>query len=222
MIDFNATLDTKEFDRVFEKYLEVKTPKVIEDVINRTVYFVARTAVNTTPAATEEEIRKELLAPSAVAPGAPLAAILVQKGRANKGKTKRGRMGLAGERMAIAIEKLIRSRLKTRNFLRAGWIAAIKAVEPFIKKKGGAPKYDRKVKIKGSPKGGGKVAKLNSFWKGTAEIFNSVQGGKTPSPRVNALLIEGLQKAIDSEAKDKLEYVAKKELERNINDFNRS
>lgn len=221
MIDFKVTLDTREFDRAFEQYLELNTKRTVEDIANTTVYFVARNAVNTTIAATPEEIREDLMKPSAVAPNAPIAAILVQKQRQAKGKTKGSRKGLHGAAMAAAIEKLIKARINVRNFLRSGWIWSIKQIEPFIKQKSGAPRYER-VKIKGSPKGGGKVARVNSFWRATAEIWNSVQGGKTPSPRVLSLLMEGLQRAIDLEATSKMEYNARKMVEKGINNFNRS
>jgi hypothetical protein len=217
--NFDVKLDTRAFDRAFAEYLKFNK-RAIPEIANTKVYFVARNAVNTTLAASKDEVRQDLLKASATAPGAPLAAVLVQKARANKGKTKGSRKGLSGVKMAEAIERFIKQRQNTVNFLRAGWIAAIKAVEPFIPKKGGAPKY-KKVKTKGVLKGGGKTAKENPFWKATAEIWNSVQGGMKPSPKVQALLMQGLNQAIALEVTSMEQYIQKK-LGEGIQQFNRS
>jgi hypothetical protein len=219
MVKFDVKVDTRAFDKAFAEYMRFNK-RTIPEVINNKVYFVARNAVNTTVAASKESIREDLLKSSAVAPGVPLAAVLVQKGRQTAGKSAGSRKGLAGEKMAAAIEKLIRVRQATANFLRAGWIAAIKAVEPAIKSKSGAPKYP-KTKTKGVPKGGAKAATENPFWKATAQIWNSVQGGMKPSPKVQALLTEGLNQAIALEVQSMAGYVEKK-LQAGADKFNRS
>ncbi len=218
-VDVKCTFDDREFQRAFNELLKLPTSKAPEEIAIKKCWFIARNAVNQTDAATKEEIEADLLKPSAVNPNAPIAAILVNSKRAATGKTKTSRKGLSGPRMQAAMQKLIRARQATRNFVKSGAVAMARALAPFVKKKGGAPKMES-VKIKGRPKGGASVQR--GLWKASVEIFNDVRGGKVLSPIVEKVALEGLEKGAAMELKDMKEYIEKKHLEEITKKFNKA
>jgi hypothetical protein len=203
-VDINV--DTKDFDAAMKKYMEF-TKKSIPEIVNTKALYVARAAVSLTATVDKTKIEAELKAQARNGKG-PLAAIVVNAQRGRKGEK-----GLFGAKMAAAVNKLIRIRKRGANFLRAGWIPAIKALSPFVKQKGGAASI-KGVKAFGAPKGGALVAKPSPIWSCKAEIWNSVSGGKdkqpSNAPRVTRLIVDGLQKAINKEKDSILAYIKKK------------
>src|SRR5262249_1446820 len=147
---------TREFDRAFKEYLKYNR-RTLAEIVNTKAYFIARNAVAMTAAVSKDQIERELMGSSNKYPDAPLAAILVNAKRAETGKTSRGKAGLNGQRRRAAIEKLIRQRQASRNFLRSGWIPAVKKLATVVKSKAGQPKMPEGVKSK-SPKGGASAA----------------------------------------------------------------
>jgi hypothetical protein len=216
MFKLDVKVNTRDFDRAFAEYKKNCSREISEAVVTK-AYYIARNAVNTTSTADGEKIKAELLTHSQVNPDAPLAAILV-----NTKRGKDGKKGLQGEAMKTAMEKFIRARERSKNWLRSGWIAAIKEIEPYVKSKGSAPNYDKKVKVKGAPKGGAKVGSLQS-WRPFAKIWNSVYGNKKPGSeaKVTPILEEGLQKAVDKETASMIQYIEKK-LQKAHDTFNHS
>ena len=203
----------RNFDKAWNTYVlfNRRLPSVLA---NQTCLFVARNAVNTTPTADKDKIQSDLMKGSKLNPSAPIAAILVNKRLGEKGES-----GLNGNKMSVAVNAFIRQRQNTRNFLRAGWLPAIKQFSTIVKNKKGAARIPS-IKMKGQPKGGGKPAREG--WSVSAMIFNSVQGGKTSSPQVHQFLQDGLNKAIAQEIQSKLQYILRKKVEEGIVQFNRS
>jgi hypothetical protein len=214
MVKLSVSVDTKEFDKAMQEYIK-NSKRSLTEIVNKKAYFIARNAVNTTQTTPKPEIRRSLMVSSRKDPRAPLVALL------DSARRKRdGLKGVTGQQKTNSIEKFIKLRERTRNFLRAGWIATIKAIEPFVQNKGGAPKYDRTVKIKGRPKGGAKGAPLYGSWSPSAVIWNAIFGGKKASPRVTALLEKGLQEAVNLEIRSIYDYITK-ELQKNHDKFNK-
>lgn len=229
--DVKFNVDLTGFNRAFEEYIQFNR-RAMSEIVNTKAYYIARNAVNMTDAVDRGKIESELRAPARDYPRAPLGAILVAKQQNREryskktGKRLKDKRGLVGSNMNTAINKLIRLRQNTTNFLRAGWIPAIRDMERFVTSRTG-PSY-KKVKTKGQDKGGAKGAPKQGLWKTQASVWNSVVGGdKKPnletkgSPdKVQRILERGLQKAINKEEASMQAYVEKK-LQEGANRFNR-
>lgn len=214
MVKLSVTVDTKSFDKAMQEYIK-NSKRSLTEIVNKKAYFIARNAVNTTATTPKPAIRKSLMVSSRKDPRTSVVALL------DSAKRKRdGLKGVTGQKKTNSIEKFIKAREATRNFLRAGWIATIKAIEPYVPNKGGAPKYDRTVKIKGRPKGGAKGAPLYGSWSPTATIWNAIFGGKKATPHVTALLEKGLAEAVALEVRSIYQYI-QKELQKNHDKFNK-
>ncbi len=220
MLDIQV--DTREFNKAWREY-QTFNKRALPTIVNMKTYFIARNAVNTTPAVDKAIIEAQLRSVSSRHSPAPLGAILINKMRGSKGEK-----GLFGKRMASELNKFIRIRNRSINFLRSGWISAIKAIEPFIEKKSGPP-Y-KKSKILGQHKGGAKAAvKSMTNWMCKASIWNSVVGGKknhgldkkNDYNKVKKILTLGLQLAINKEVASMKQYVEKK-LKEGADKFNRT
>jgi len=213
MMTIQAKMDTRAFDAALGAYLKWNK-RAISEIVNTKAYFVARGAVNTTGAVNKSAIEAELRAPGRTS-SAPVGALIVNARRGAKGEK-----GLNRAKMEAAVNKLVRARQRTVNFLRSGWIPAIKKLESLVPKKGGAAPY-KSIKQHGAPMGGANAAKESSLFKAQAEIWNTVTGGKPVagilskgSPaKVAAIIEDGLQKAINKEMKSMLQYINKKTLE---------
>ena len=126
------TVNTREFDRAMAEYMKY-TKRTTTEAVNQHAYYIARNATQTTYAADADKIKQDLEVASKKYPNIPLAAILVNSQLKNKGKK-----GLTGEKMKTAVEKFIKMRQSHRNFLRAGWIPAIKMLATIVPRRGGS------------------------------------------------------------------------------------
>ena len=199
-------VDTSEFDKTFREYMRY-TSRTMSEACNQHAYYIARNACNTTKSADKEKITQDLRAASSKYPKAPLAAILVNKERKEKGKK-----GLNRENMRDAVEKFIRKRQSYRNFLRAGWLSAVKAIEPTVPKRNGTP-IPKGMRAKGFKKGGARAA-LDSItnWNPIASIWNSVKGNKDGknNEKIKSIIEEGAVAAIQQETISMREYIQRK------------
>jgi hypothetical protein len=205
MVDIS--LDTRQFEKKMNEYLQY-TKRGVSEALNQKAYFIARNAVGTTKAATKEEIESDLRAASKKYPRAPSAAILVNRERGMKGLP-----GLCGAKMIRAVERFIRKRQAHRNFLRSGWIPAIKKLEPLVEQKRG-PSLASTVSSGRSALGPGKayyggVSPAKVSISPVVAIWNSINT-KTNLAKVKNFLIEGLRKAIDMEIASMDVYIERK------------
>lgn len=219
-----TNVDTKHFDETF-KELVLYNKRSIPEIIDRNAYFVARDWVRLTVATPKDRIKSDLGKPSRVSPTLSIGELL-----ANKVRTSAGQKGLYGNKLRIAGNKYARQRSLAANFLRSGGIPAIKELEKFVPKKGGAPSYPSAVKVSGRPKGGGVGAPLNGgSWLAKASIWNAVQGGfkkwaGAPGRnifKVQTILINGLQAAVNNQESKNREYIEKK-INAGVQQFNKS
>jgi hypothetical protein len=201
----NITVDDREFQKVFKEYMTY-SKRSFAEACNQHAYYIARDAVLVTKGADKNVIKAKLEGPSTAYPDVPLAAILVNVERAKKGKK-----GLNGQKMVNAVEKLIRKYQSHVNFVRAGWIPAIKKLAAIVPKKGGEKIPSGTAKT-GRNFGGATPAKDSGF-SPIAWIWNSVVGGKQYSSKVHAIIEEGAQKAVKMETISMRNYIIKKQEE---------
>ena len=204
----NVTVNTKEFDKVFKEYMKY-SKRDFAEACNQHAYYIARDATLTTKKADKEQIRTELEGSSRDYPSAPLAAILV-----NAQLGKKGKKGLTGEKMARAVEKYIKKQMSHVNFLRSGWMPAIKRLALVVPKRGGS-KIPPGTSKKGRDFGGASPA-IDSTFSPLAVIWNSVQGSKIhgdKSAKVRDILEEGAKKAVEMEQASMVKYIVRKQNE---------
>src|ERR1035441_721133 len=199
------TIDTREFDKVFKEYMTY-SKRSFSEACNQHAYYIARDCVQVTKGADENVIRAKLEGPSASYPTAPLAAILVNVERA-----KAGKKGLNGQKMANAVEKLIRKYQSHINFVKSGWIPAIKKLAMVVPKKGGA-KIPAGTDKSGRTFGGASAA-VDSTFSPIAWIWNSVVGGKHYSPKVKEIIEEGAMAGVRMETESMRQYIIRKQTE---------
>lgn len=214
MIDISAQVDATAFNAAWKEAMEVSKRTLPEFTLGH-AYFFSRNAVGETKASDNGKIESDLMKGSNLNSKAPVAAILINKQR---GLT--GQLGLQGGRMLSEVKKFIRKRKSVKNFLRAGWLPAVKKLGALVKSKKGQAKIPSGVKIKGQEKGGA-TPPNNNTWNPVCEVWNSVQGGKSPSPEVEKEIIKGAQGALNKEALSMHEH-AKDVLNKGFSKFNAS
>lgn len=197
-------IDTSKFDKALQEYMKYSSRSFV-DAVNTHAYFIARNACSTTHAAEASKIKSDLEAMSKSYPNAPLAAILI-----NRDLKKKGKKGLYGEKMKNAIEKFIRIRQSHRNFLRAGWLPAVKLLASFVPNKKGGSKIPANTDKNGRDFGGAIPAQKSSLFSNPiAKIWNTTAG----DPKSIGYVEEGLQKAMDMEVESMKGYIYRKQEE---------
>lgn len=201
-------VDTTEFDKVFKEYMDY-SDRTNTEACNQHAYYIARNAVLLTKGADKGVIQNVLSGPSRDYPDVPLAAILV-----NAQLGKAGEKGLSGAKMASAVQKFIKKSKGHVNFLRSGWIPAIKLLEGLVAKKRGS-RIPRGTAKSGRTYGGATPARNGKF-NPIATIWSSIEGSKKhgdKSDKVHALLEKGAQKAVDMETESMRKYIQGKQDE---------
>ena len=212
MIDIKV--DTKNLDNAMKEYL-IWNKRAIADLVNATALSVAITSVGETYAPTKDQIKEDLMTPSNVDGRAPLASIII-----NKNRKAKGQKGLSGSAMAIEMKTFIENRQKKRNFLRSGWLRAVKVLRNYVRGNTSG-KVPRGIKLDDASKGGAIAAKPNDNWKSTSVIFNNNSANGSHESLTQGYLKEGLQSAIDKVATNRMEYVARKKLEEGFSLFSK-
>jgi hypothetical protein len=211
-MSFKAVLDTRNFNRVWKPYLKFQK-RLPEDIVDAKEFFIARNATQTTPSTTFSKIEAELTADSKTYPDVPLAAIII-----NSQLGKKGKKGLFGDKMKKAVEKLLKKRKQSINFIRSGWKNAIKLLEGALRSRGeltwanrngkGSKADSATMRKKTPPSFGGAIPARNYGGKAVGEISNNVHGDNKPT--LDAIKQRGLQLALDMEVRSMENYIAKK------------
>jgi len=183
------------FARTLRRYREFskRDPEVI---VNTKAFYVARRAVLETPKTPPERIRA-LLAETG---GYGLWRII------NWRRGQAGKPGLWGPAMKKAVRVVLAARLRSRAFLRAGWLPAIKRLEPLAEKRG-APRADRTVKARGADKGWATPARPG--WVAKAIIANTAQSRWDKGGALKRG-VAALGRAIAFEKQSMLAYIERK------------
>lgn len=224
-------IDRREFDRSLRKYVEYSR-RDHAVIVNTKAYYIARSATVHTPKADKARVLAELR-------GSRLKNVTTKSGKTKQIKytlaqllvvAQRAAKGLSTKKkdIASAVKMFIASRLRSISFLKAGWIPAIKILEPLADRISGAParlnKSNSGVQY-GKAKGTARPASPNSGFKALATITNNAlpnsKAGNfidkiihhmNPPNRAQALSYAepALQKAFDDETKSNDDYVEKK------------
>ncbi len=203
MIQPTIEVDTRDLHAAITELMK-NEKKTLSQIINKKLLFCVRKALQLTIKASRQRIIG--LFDNPVTAGKLI----------NTNRAKQGLPGLEGKPMSDSIKKERGKRLRAVNFVRSQWKWAIRAMAPYMGIT--APN------IKGSQKGGAKVAPPTGFFGGEAyaKAWNEVKGGKVPSARVQQILLKGAQAAINAEAKSTWEHAAQKALDKGALDiFNR-
>lgn len=203
----------KEFNKVLAEYMKW-TRQQPSEVVNAKMYFIALNALQTTKAADPSQIRGELSVPSQKNPNISLGEILTLKDLNQRGKIPKRTKTLV-KNMGKYISKFINRRISHINFLRSGWLPAIKKLDYWNRKgdyvftKRWAPKLNRAVKQFGKEKGDVIPAKpFNYRVKGI--LSNFVGEDKQASKTVDPILLDGAKKALQREIASMRTYLERK------------
>lgn len=227
-VQVTVRVNTQKFDAAMDQYRRL-TSKTVAEIVNTKAYYIALNALNSTQHANIADIRAELgqivtvkykdkkgkerkkktfaaaLSRKHGDQQVPLAEILV-----NAERKKQGQPLIFGKELTSEMRKLYARRIRSVNFVRAGWIPAIKGLTP-LAKKDGSTQRDTSVKAAGEPKGGVIPGRQSDIWTSVCKIYNDVVGSDNkPSNYVNNIKNIGLQKAINKEAASMMAYVDKK------------
>ena len=204
MPDVSIKINTQEFQRVFKEYRKVSRRGLAED-LNQKAYSINIAAVAITKRGSKSAIRKYLKSESRDYPPAPIAAILVNKRRGIG-------HGLYGQRMKEEVNEFIRKQADSVNFLRAGWLSAVMVFAKAIGKAPGANAVRFLARFGYGKYGGGEIARPG--FNPTATFYNMAFSRDTSTNNGIRFAQQGLQRAVDQEAKRMAPYIARKMQER--------
>ena len=199
-----VTVDTREFDRVFKEYMNY-SKRSFTEACNQHAYYIARDAVLLTKGADKSEIRSTLEGSSNTYPEVPLAAILV-----NTQLGRQGKKGLRGQQMVTAVEKYIKKVQSHINYVKSGWLPAVKILGLIVPKKGGS-RIPRGTDKAGRDFGGASPAMAN--FSPIASIWSSILPKKGMTPKLMRIMMDGAQAAIKMETQSMRKYIENKQNE---------
>lgn len=203
-------VNLKEFNKVLNDYAAWNR-KQPSEIVAAKLYFISLNAMNLTKTTDKNAIGAALNEPSNKYPDRTVAQMLTIRDLRNKNKKVKG-----AAQFAALVQKFIKRRQSHTNFLRSGWITALKKLD-FWNKRGDVQFTKRWTKMKkpmgvkqfGKDKGD---VKLSGWWsprtKGT--IYNFIGTGKQASNTVNPILQQGLNEAIQKEMSDMIRYIERK------------
>ena len=184
-----------EFRSALKKYVQFSR-RDIATIVNTKAFYIARRAVAETPAVKAGEIRDFIRRDS----GATIGRII------NARMKKRGEKGLYGDTMAKMAATVLGARLRSRAFLKSGWLWAVKKLAPYAEKIGTTS--TRGARAIGKAKGDAIPA--TQGWRVSAKIINTVSAAWDKREGAAEVAVPALQRAIDFESKSMLEYVERK------------
>lgn len=190
-------LNTREFNRTLVRYSQV-SKREWPVIINTKAFYIARRAVVETPAVSAKEVRDFIKRDD----GAIIGKII------NKRRGKRGEKGLYGDEMAKMVATVRAARLRSRAFLKSGWLWAIKKLEPYAEKAGAPRIRGTKPKLIGAAKGDAVPAR--SGWRATAKIVNTVTAAWDKREGAEKYAVPALQRAFAFETQSMKEYMERK------------
>ena len=224
MPDFFVKSNLDDFNKQFEEYAKWNKRQA-SSIINQKLYFIALQAMNLTKTTEKSKIANELNAQSEKYPKISLGELLVLRNLRNNGKMPK-RSATLTKNMANYVQRLINTRASHTQFLRSGWVGAVKKLDYWNRKddissqtfsKRFAPKKPQGLKQLGKLKGDAKPALESqagsSNCRGT--IFNFIGEGKQDTKTINPILQEGLNKAVNAEIRSMRIYIERKFAEEN-------
>jgi len=219
MPDFFVHSNTQEFLKTFDSYLDWNK-RAVSDIVNQKLYFVALQAMNFTKKADAAQIKSELMAPSKKYPEKSLGELLVLMQMRRKGKMPK-RTKTLNKNMSKYVQRLINARVNHIQFLRSGWLPAVKKLDYWNRKtdtnsisfsRRFAPKKPQGIKQFGRDKGDVKPAILGAWGpncRGTIMNYAASEG-KQVDDTAAPILRAGLKLAVDAEMRSMRNYIERK------------
>ena len=200
--------NTSEFSKTMDEYLKW-SKKQPQEIVNAKLYFITLQSMRETKTATKPQIRSSLNEKSKKYSNRTVGEILTYIYLRSKNRFPRKAATLAAR-----VEKFIKRRESHIQFLRSGWIPAMKKLNfwnrrgdiSFVKSK--APKPPDGIKQFGVEKGDVIPARQVLNARGT--IFNYIGRGKQASKTVRAILQKGLDAGVRQEIRSMREYIKDK------------
>jgi len=222
MADIVTTNNLKDFNRQFQEYM-LWNRRAASETVNQKLYFISLRAMQLTKTGSKAQITDELNQPSLKYPNKTLGEILVLKDLRNRGKLPKRSKTLASN-MSNYVQRFINKRASHTQFLRSGWLPAVRKLDYWNRKadtdsitfsKRFAPKKPAGIKQFGVDKGDVKPARPNTVGptcRGT--IYNYVGKGKQHGSKTESILQTGLNLAVAAETRSMQQYVERKMLEK--------
>jgi hypothetical protein len=224
-LSVSIRIDTTRLNSAIREYMN-HTKKDLAEVVNTKAFFIALKALRYTPAAKEARISAELFrtVPAKVlkrrygrvsAKGqAPVRLIYLI---VNARQRQAGRKGLKGAAMADAAQKIIGARMASVGFEKAGWVWALRDLAPFVPS---AARYAQRHDIRLSSTPLGLAIGAQPGLNVSALIANRAFPRRRKNTkglnivRLESILRNSLQRAVDEEAADTVKYIERKFDER--------
>ncbi len=192
-------VDMREFTSTLRKYT-LLSKRDVPTICNTKAFYIARRATVETPAVTAQEIRKFIGQNG----GETIGKII------NKRRGARGEKGLYGQDMTKAIALVRAARLRSRAFLKSGWLWAVKILEPLAERRG-IPKVDRAAKKMGKAKG--TAIPATQGWRVASKIINTVTAAWDNEEGAAKYAEPALQRAFNAETQSMKDYIERKQHE---------
>ena len=215
IVAIDIQLDEAAFSAKLRQYMRY-TSKTLPEALNHRAVNVSFKAIRHTPAAKKGKVKGDLLRSSSIAPGVPLAAIMVQKYLGNKkprfATTYQRLDGSHGakpisprdpefsEKMKSAMRDLIDYRNWSRGYIKAGWFGVIRSLRNVTKVKRSGPKS---VKVGPKALRQGKARPAKDGFSPRAIIENFVPGASKIGGNA-------LAKALQDDIRDMSNYLIAK------------
>ena len=180
-------IDTRDFDKTLVRYANA-SKKELADILNTKAYFIASGALKLTPKASKIPIKQfaknwEESAPTII-------------------KTYKLREPFDKD---AAIKRFIKYRNRTINYLKVGWVMAIRVLGRFTN----LPRRVDKARLVGRPKGAVKVA-LKGRWNPSVVMFNGTGYSKKQAVALERYGRPALSKAFFAEMISMMSYMKNK------------
>jgi hypothetical protein len=212
----NTKVDTSYFLQKWTEYRKVMS-RTLPQAVNDKLFMVARASLWFTHKADKKDIEKTLGKVSvsttkhgkkryahrlvkAAQHDAPLIALIINK-RRGKGE------GLRGEAMRAEVQRVLSARMRSRAYIKSGWLPAIKELAAVTSVPTKFPFPDDAVQI-GKVKGRAETAKEGDIIKGFIE--NEAYATRDNKGAFERFGSKGLQAGIDNEGKEMDVYIKRK------------
>jgi hypothetical protein len=180
----NIKWNEAEFNATLRKYALV-SKRALPDICNKKALFIARGAIRETPAVSADEIKAFINSDG----GATIGKII------NARRAAKGEKGLQGKDMAAAVKLIQSARLRSRSFLKSGWIWAIRQLAPLV----GASSNSGARGAKAIGKAKGRAEPARPGWRVVSKIINTVTAAWDKREGADKIATPALQRAFDKE-----------------------
>jgi hypothetical protein len=212
----NCSVDAGYFLQQWREYVKVMS-RTLPQAVNDKLFMIARASLWFTHKADKKDIEKALGKISVVNSSAgkqryrhrlkkaqqndaPLIALIINRRRG------RGR-GLRGQAMREEIQKVMSARMRSRAYIKSGWLPAIKELAAVTSIPTRHPFPDEAAQV-GQAKGRAEIAKPGDMIRGLIE--NTAFTKRDTKGAFLKFGEKGLQAGLDYEGKDTESYIRKK------------